>query len=112
MYLIFTSTEGFADLFRISVEEALLHPYMCEYSMPSDEPVADQPFAINDSDTSKTLADWKGASAIVYTLQSSNVYNLQTQFGRRYSCIMKIVETRQMRRKWKKCVWKNEVSLR
>ncbi|KAH7702237.1 CMGC/MAPK protein/P38 protein kinase [Aphelenchoides avenae] len=44
---------------RISVEEALSHPYLREYSMPSDEPTADRPFDIGDNDTSKSVADWK-----------------------------------------------------
>lgn len=28
--------------------------------MPSDEPVADHPFNIDDGDITKTIADWKG----------------------------------------------------
>jgi hypothetical protein len=46
---------------RISVEEALRHPYMADYHLPEDEPTAEQPFDIEDNnDSAKTLAEWRG----------------------------------------------------
>jgi serine/threonine protein kinase len=45
---------------RISVEEALKHPYMKEYFLPEDEPVAENPFDINDSGASNSTEYWKG----------------------------------------------------
>lgn len=44
---------------RISVEEALQHAYMREYSMPSDEPLAPAPFVIDDGDSNKDVDYWK-----------------------------------------------------
>ncbi|KAL3095599.1 hypothetical protein niasHT_024425 [Heterodera trifolii] len=45
---------------RISVEESLLHPYMRDYHLPADEPVAAQPFNIEDGDDmARSVADWK-----------------------------------------------------
>ncbi|CAD5227072.1 unnamed protein product [Bursaphelenchus xylophilus] len=44
---------------RISVEEALQHPYMAQYSMPSDEPLAPAPFVIDDGDYKKDVNYWK-----------------------------------------------------
>jgi p38 MAP kinase len=44
---------------RISVHDALSSEYLKEYSMPSDEPTAEQPFNIDDNDTTKTIADWR-----------------------------------------------------
>ncbi|KAI1714599.1 protein kinase domain-containing protein [Ditylenchus destructor] len=45
---------------RISVEEALQHPYMKEYSMPDDEPTVDRPFNIEEeNDIAKSVVNWK-----------------------------------------------------
>ncbi|CAD5221832.1 unnamed protein product [Bursaphelenchus okinawaensis] len=44
---------------RISVEEALQHPYMKEYHMPSDEPVAPEPFVLDDK-ADQDVEFWKG----------------------------------------------------
>ena len=47
--------------FRISVEEALNHPFVVEHHLPSDEPVAKQPFNIDDqNDAARTIEEWKG----------------------------------------------------
>jgi serine/threonine protein kinase len=45
---------------RISVEEALTHPYVQEHHLPSDEPIAKEPFNIDDqNDAARTIEEWK-----------------------------------------------------
>jgi p38 MAP kinase len=45
---------------RISVEEALTHPYVQEHHLPSDEPIAKEPFNIDDqNDATRTIEEWK-----------------------------------------------------
>ncbi|PAV83699.1 hypothetical protein WR25_26618 [Diploscapter pachys] len=44
---------------RMTVGEALAHPYMTEYYLPEDEPVTSQPFNL-DEPIEHTLAQWKG----------------------------------------------------
>ncbi|KAK0400105.1 hypothetical protein QR680_003360 [Steinernema hermaphroditum] len=43
---------------RITVEEALQHPYLEDYQMPDDEPVADRPFQFDDH-ASATIEEWR-----------------------------------------------------
>uniref|UniRef100_A0A0N5AUB8 Mitogen-activated protein kinase n=1 Tax=Syphacia muris TaxID=451379 RepID=A0A0N5AUB8_9BILA len=46
---------------RMTVEQALAHPYLQKYSMPDDEPVADGPFVIQyENDNTLTVDRWKG----------------------------------------------------
>ncbi|KAI6207072.1 Mitogen-activated protein kinase [Aphelenchoides besseyi] len=45
---------------RISVEEAIEHPYVALYHEPSDEPVADGPFHIDDNVAQDDIEYWKG----------------------------------------------------
>ncbi|VDM25016.1 unnamed protein product [Toxocara canis] len=46
---------------RMTVQEALAHPYLAEYSVPEDEPVACGPFVIKEcNDCHRTLTEWKG----------------------------------------------------
>ncbi|CAJ0572012.1 unnamed protein product, partial [Mesorhabditis spiculigera] len=42
---------------RMTVEEALNHPYLAEFAEPDDEPAAEAPFSLNDSD--RTINEWK-----------------------------------------------------
>jgi p38 MAP kinase len=56
---------------RISVEEALQHPYMKEYSLPSDEPTADHPFNIEEYDASQNINDWKCKFPNSYSIQGN-----------------------------------------
>uniref|UniRef100_A0A183DNR8 mitogen-activated protein kinase n=1 Tax=Gongylonema pulchrum TaxID=637853 RepID=A0A183DNR8_9BILA len=44
---------------RMTVAEALAHPYLREYSMPDDEPIADGPFTLDEGSSCKTISDWK-----------------------------------------------------
>uniref|UniRef100_A0A915PKV0 mitogen-activated protein kinase n=1 Tax=Setaria digitata TaxID=48799 RepID=A0A915PKV0_9BILA len=44
---------------RMTVTEALSHPYLEEYSMPEDEPVADGPFILDEGSNGRTVAEWK-----------------------------------------------------
>lgn len=44
---------------RMTVTEALAHPYLEEYSMPEDEPVADGPFILDEGSPERTVAEWK-----------------------------------------------------
>ena len=46
-------------LFRISVNEALTHPYVAEHHMPTDEPTASQPFDIEENGVERTIDEWK-----------------------------------------------------
>uniref|UniRef100_A0A914DRJ1 mitogen-activated protein kinase n=1 Tax=Acrobeloides nanus TaxID=290746 RepID=A0A914DRJ1_9BILA len=62
---------------RISVEEALQHPYMKEYSLPSDEPTADHPFNIEEYDASQNINDWK--SIIWSEIQAYNKRRSEAQ---------------------------------
>ncbi|VDK63111.1 unnamed protein product [Onchocerca ochengi] len=45
---------------RMTVTDALSHPYLEEYSMPEDEPVADGPFILDEGSSGRTVAEWKG----------------------------------------------------
>ncbi|KAI6181181.1 Mitogen-activated protein kinase [Aphelenchoides besseyi] len=45
---------------RISVEEAIEHPYVSIYHDPNDEPVADGPFHIDDNVAQDDIEYWKG----------------------------------------------------
>lgn len=38
----------------------MTHPYVAEHHIPSDEPVAQQPFNIEDNDVDRTIEEWKG----------------------------------------------------
>lgn len=44
----------------MTVTDALSHPYLEEYSMPEDEPVADGPFILDEGSSGRTVAEWKG----------------------------------------------------
>nr|CDP91429.1 BMA-PMK-3, isoform b [Brugia malayi] len=44
---------------RMTVTDALSHPYLEEYSMPEDEPVADGPFILDEGSNGRTIAEWK-----------------------------------------------------
>ncbi|KAE9553777.1 hypothetical protein FO519_002998 [Halicephalobus sp. NKZ332] len=44
---------------RISVNEALAHPYVEEHHMPTDEPTASQPFDIEENGVERTIDEWK-----------------------------------------------------
>lgn len=44
----------------MTVTDALSHPYLEEYSMPEDEPVADGPFILDEGSNGRTVAEWKG----------------------------------------------------
>ncbi|GMR49262.1 hypothetical protein PMAYCL1PPCAC_19457, partial [Pristionchus mayeri] len=43
---------------RLTVEQALQHPYLCEYQDPRDEPVVAEPYTLEDN-VEYTIADWK-----------------------------------------------------
>ena len=68
--LFLTRTEGlkfylFKNIFRISVEEALRHPYIADYYLAEEDEmtIGQPPFDIEDnenSSTAKTIADWRG----------------------------------------------------
>jgi hypothetical protein len=59
---------------RISVEEALRHPYMADYHLPEDEPTAEQPFDIEDNnDTAKTLAEWRGGKFLDFKREIDSI---------------------------------------
>uniref|UniRef100_A0A9J2P3C0 Protein kinase domain-containing protein n=1 Tax=Ascaris lumbricoides TaxID=6252 RepID=A0A9J2P3C0_ASCLU len=52
---------------RMTVQEALAHPYLAEYSVPEDEPVAPGPFVIKEcSHPHRTLNEWKDTSVFVF----------------------------------------------
>jgi len=47
---------------RMSVEDAISHPYLPEYSMPSDEPVSESPLLIDETGGDENVTDiavWK-----------------------------------------------------
>lgn len=44
---------------RITVEEAIQHPYLAEFSLPEDEPRADHIFDLDDSQA-RTRFEWRG----------------------------------------------------
>jgi len=47
---------------RMSVEDAISHPYLSEYSMPSDEPVSESPLLIDETGGDENVTDiavWK-----------------------------------------------------
>uniref|UniRef100_A0A7E4V1E8 Protein kinase domain-containing protein n=1 Tax=Panagrellus redivivus TaxID=6233 RepID=A0A7E4V1E8_PANRE len=44
---------------RISVTEALEHPYLAAYHNPDEEPVTEEPFLIDDKNDERSLMDWK-----------------------------------------------------
>ncbi|MFH4975854.1 hypothetical protein AB6A40_002563 [Gnathostoma spinigerum] len=44
---------------RMTVTEALAHPYVADYSMPDDEPTVTEPFSIDDCEQSRSLEEWK-----------------------------------------------------
>uniref|UniRef100_A0A914DQV5 mitogen-activated protein kinase n=1 Tax=Acrobeloides nanus TaxID=290746 RepID=A0A914DQV5_9BILA len=62
---------------RISVEEALQHPYLKEYSMPSEEPTADQPFNIEEYDARHNIHDWE--SIVWNDIQACNKRRSEAQ---------------------------------
>lgn len=67
-------------MFRISVEDALRHPFLKDYSCPEEEPVAGfQIETDKEEDEAVTLDDWRGS---FYTLIEihllSNTYDLKT----------------------------------
>lgn len=63
---------------RMTVEEGLAHPYLQEYSMPSDEPIAPGPFVIEtEDDHNRTLREWK--EIIWQELQHYNPNSLQNE---------------------------------
>lgn len=47
-------------IFRMTVTEALAHPYLKDYSMPDDEPIASGPFILDEGSPRRTLSEWKG----------------------------------------------------
>ncbi|CAJ0929032.1 unnamed protein product, partial [Mesorhabditis belari] len=61
------SPPGFADFLdkilvldperRMTVEDALKHPYLAEFSEPEDEPAAEAPFSLDDRD--RSINEWK-----------------------------------------------------
>ncbi|VDN02564.1 unnamed protein product [Thelazia callipaeda] len=44
---------------RMTVTDALSHPYLAEYSVPEDEPVAGGPFILDEVSSDRTLSEWK-----------------------------------------------------
>lgn len=42
----------------MTVEEALKHPYLAEFSEPEDEPAAEAPFSLDDRE--RSIQEWKG----------------------------------------------------
>ena len=49
---------------RITVEEAIQHPYLAEFSLPDDEPRADHIFDLDDSQA-RTRFEWRGKLPIL-----------------------------------------------
>lgn len=50
--------------FRLTAEQALQHPYLADYSDPSDEPIS-EPFDDSFEDSNLSVTEWKSKTLIV-----------------------------------------------
>lgn len=49
---------------RLTAEQALQHPYLADYSDPSDEPIS-EPFDDSFEDSNLSVTEWKSKTVVV-----------------------------------------------